>query len=123
MKGHSDNVIKECQLEIIMEDIRYLIIFNINNKLGDKRLFEILRQYDNEFITGTCCDYESPCNNKCCIWYLTNKNSCVTSLDLTDFVGGDYKIMSTDERFFECNCADVDLPMIESVWEIIKRKI
>ena len=101
-----------------MED-KTLIIIDPNNEEGDIELFKLLRKSEYKFSTGL---YSN--NGKKCIWYSTNKENFG---DLRDpYYGGallmcKYKLLRGNH--FECNCADVDLPLIEDVWKALEEEV
>ena len=102
-----------------MNKIKTFIIIAPDNKKGDEKLHDLLRCTGVSFTTGYCEDLDSPCNEKGCIWYLTNREISFGDLYLGIILGCKYKMITTDECSFECNCNDTDLPMIEDVWHII----
>jgi hypothetical protein len=105
-----------------MNNIKTFIIIDPNSKKGDKKLYNLLRSTDVSFTTGYCEDFDSPCNKKGCIWYLTNREISFGDLYLSKILGCKYKMITTDECSFECNCDDIDLPMIEDIWNIINNE-
>ena len=93
-----------------MEEKTFIII-DPDSEEGDIELFRLLRKSGYEFFTGL---YSN--NGEKCIWYLTNKENFDDVRD--PYYGGEllmckYKLLQSNH--FECNCADVDLPMIEDV--------
>ena len=100
----------------------YMIIIETNNSVGDEKLFKFLRSFNIDFDTGICYDIDSPTNNKSCVWYVIYSKEEIfphTGVGLGPFLNHrKYKMMIGDGGF-ECNCNDVDLPIIESVWELI----
>ena len=100
-----------------------LIIIDTNNSYGDNELHKFFRTFNVDYETGTYYDCDLCGNTKACIWYLIHPKDCAVIQflglrDLDQLIKGNYKILS--ENYFSCNCAEVDLPMIEDIWEIIK---
>jgi len=106
-----------------MNNIKTFIIIDSEDKEADAKLCHLLRCCDVSYTTGYCEDYDSPCDNKSCIWFLTSRQISFGSLFLGVLIGCNYKMISTDNCSFECNCRDVDLPMIEDVLELISNKM
>ena len=103
-----------------MIDIKYLIIVDSKSKKDNHKLIDMLRSCDIDFMTGYY--KERGYNNKMqgCCWYALPRRINFGKISLYHLIECPYKAMSTDCLEFECNCADVDLPMIEHIWDGIK---
>lgn len=98
-----------------MEENTFIII-DPNSEVGDIELSRLLRKGGYDFFTGL---YSG--NDGKCIWYLTDKEN-FDDARKPCYGGGflmcKYKLMQSNH--FECNCADVDLPMIEDVMHYLR---
>lgn len=97
---------------------KIMIIINADNEYGDLKLFDFFRTFNVPIITGIC-DW--------CVYYIFDDEEVggifkKDSSPLGKFIKGNYKIENLPNTFFECNCQDTDLPMIEDVWSYVKAK-
>ena len=104
----------------------YLIITEPDNEKVDEEILKFLRKYRISFNTGFYYNRKASANMRACIWYLfVDRKMKIESLNDSafSFNYGNCKIMSSDGKFFCCNCKDMDLPMIEDVYEEIVTSI